>query len=273
MLTRDISLTDAILDLVDNCLDGALRVADGCDVDYSSHRVRITCSADEFRIEDDCGGIPLDIAENYAFKMGREADDDRDSTTETIGMYGVGMKRAIFKMGREADVSSRHGSDAFMVRISSAWLENKDWTPLPIVDLEDGASPDTPGTIIRVRELFPGVARSFGNEGWVAGVRNAISEHFTTFLQRGLNVEVNGEAVRPTMVRVLYSDRQNAPVPFVFQERMGSVDVSVVVGLRSAALGEVDDLEEAPEEHVGHTAGWTIFCNDRAVIVGDKGRQ
>ena len=29
MLTRDISLADAILDLLDNCLDGALRLADG----------------------------------------------------------------------------------------------------------------------------------------------------------------------------------------------------------------------------------------------------
>ena len=35
MLTRDISLVDAILDLVDNCLDGALRIANGGDVDYS----------------------------------------------------------------------------------------------------------------------------------------------------------------------------------------------------------------------------------------------
>jgi hypothetical protein len=29
MLTRDISLEDAILDLIDNCLDGALRIAKG----------------------------------------------------------------------------------------------------------------------------------------------------------------------------------------------------------------------------------------------------
>ena len=31
--TRDISLAGTILDLVDNCLDGALRLANGDDVD------------------------------------------------------------------------------------------------------------------------------------------------------------------------------------------------------------------------------------------------
>ena len=37
MLTRDISLDDAILDLIDNCLDGALRLANGDEVEYGKH--------------------------------------------------------------------------------------------------------------------------------------------------------------------------------------------------------------------------------------------
>src|SRR5512140_3362542 len=132
MLTRDISLADAILDLVDNCLDGAMRVAKGSVVDYSKHFVKIEIAEDHFSIEDNCGGIPRDVAKNYAFKMGREPDDDRDSDSETTGIYGVGMKRAIFKMGREALVRTRHGQDTFEVPITSAWLDAKGWEPLPI---------------------------------------------------------------------------------------------------------------------------------------------
>ena len=94
VLTRDISLVDAILDLVDNCLDGALRLAGKNDVDYSKHSIGIDLGANVFSIQDDCGGIPREVAKNYAFKMGREPDDMRDSDSETIGMYGVGMKRA-----------------------------------------------------------------------------------------------------------------------------------------------------------------------------------
>lgn len=125
MLTRDISLADAILDLLDNCLDGALRLAGGQEVDYTEHFVKIELADDHFSIQDNCGGIPREVAKNYAFKMGREPDDGRDSDTETIGMYGVGMKRAIFKMGREALVRTRFGKDTFEVPITSAWLDAK----------------------------------------------------------------------------------------------------------------------------------------------------
>ena len=85
--------------------------------------------------------------------MGREPDDDRDSDTETIGMYGVGMKRAIFKMGREALVRTRHGEDTFEVPITSAWLDAKSWEPLPINEPTDASEKlAEPGTTIHVSE-------------------------------------------------------------------------------------------------------------------------
>ena len=49
MLTRDISLADAILDLLDNCLDGAMRLANGGAVDYAKHFVKIEIAEDHFR--------------------------------------------------------------------------------------------------------------------------------------------------------------------------------------------------------------------------------
>ena len=64
MLTRDINLSDAILDLVDNCLDGALRLANGKAVDYAKHFVKIVFAKDQFSIEDNRGGIPRGVAKN-----------------------------------------------------------------------------------------------------------------------------------------------------------------------------------------------------------------
>src|SRR5205085_2574984 len=132
MLTRDISLDDAILDLIDNCLDGALRLAEGGEVQYRKHFVRIEFSKDKFSIEDNCGGIPREVAIKYAFKLGRDTDDTRDADSETIGMYGIGMKRALFKMGKDALVRTRHGNDTFEVHIDSDWLDAKEWSELPI---------------------------------------------------------------------------------------------------------------------------------------------
>jgi hypothetical protein len=275
MLTRDINLADAILDLLDNCLDGALRLADGGDVDYSQHFVNIELAADHFSIADNCGGIPREVAKNYAFKMGREPDDERDSQSETIGMYGVGMKRAIFKMGREALVRTRHGEDTFEVPITSAWLDAKGWDPLPINEPTEAAEKlAEPGTVIYVNELYEGVSRHFANGAFENEVRTAIAEHFTMFLQWGLKVELNGEPVEPVLVEVLVSEREDGPAPFIFQKTIDEVEVSITVGLNTGrSLGDDDDDDSGFErDRSSATAGWTVLCNDRAVIVGDKSR-
>ena len=274
MLTRDISLADAILDLVDNCLDGALRFAANGTVDYSQHVVQITLDSDVFSIKDNCGGIPRDIAKNYAFKMGREPDDQRDSDNETIGMYGVGMKRAIFKMGRQAKVCTRSEDDAFEVPIASGWLDDKQWRPLPMVNADAATRLAEPGTHILVSSLYPGVSRHFTNDAFKNELRTAISEHFTMFLQRGLRIFVNEAPAEAVHVRVLVSDGAGGPAPYVFQKAIDGVTTSIAVGLNTGR-GVPPDDDESPvfeRDRSAATAGWTVFCNDRAVIVGDKSR-
>lgn len=274
MLTRDISLVDAILDLVDNCLDGALRAAGNNQVDYSRHSVIIEMNADKFFIKDDCGGIPRDIAINYAFKMGREPDDIRDSESETIGMYGVGMKRAIFKMGRDAIVLSYHNGDKFHVPISPEWLDSKEWERLPIINSESDESFNSPGTIIEVKSLYPSVSRHFESDSFINDVKIAIGEHFTMFLQRGLKIEVNQVQVSPVRVEVLVSEAKDGPAPFIYQKVIDGVTVSITVGLNTGKSLDDDDEDtlEFERNRSASTAGWTVFCNDRAVIVGDKSR-
>ncbi len=274
MLTRDITLADAILDLVDNCLDGALRIANGSNVDYSKHFVKIRLSEKNFLIEDNCGGIPRNVARNYAFKMGREPDDDRDRENETIGMYGVGMKRAIFKMGRDAIVRTRYEDDSFEVPISSEWLDNKNWEPLPIMTIEKPTQLSSPGTVIEVQNLYPGVAKHFTNDAFINELTTSLSEHFTMFLHRGLVISVNDAPVVPVNVEVLVTDEGDGPAPYVFQKEIDEVCVSITVGLNTGR-GLPDDEDDSPDferDRSAATAGWTVLCNDRAVIVGDKSR-
>ena len=275
MLTRDISLEDAILDLIDNCLDGALRIAEEDEVNYSKHFVNINFSNEHFSVEDNCGGIPRDIAKNYAFKMGRDSDDSRDSNHQTIGMYGIGMKRAIFKMGRDAKVTTKYGQDSFEVLICSAWLNEKGWNPLPINQPNQSDDPlSEPGTKILVSSLYPSIAKFFQNPSFINDLRRAISQHFTLFLQKGLKIYINKEPVDPVKVEIIISDRDNGPAPYVFQKRIDGVGVTITVGLNLVRPYSEDDDEasEADNDRSPPTSGWTVFCNDRAVIVGDKTR-
>src|SRR4051812_30676793 len=97
MLVRDIELVPAIVDLVDNSVDGAKRITEPGENRFEGLEVRLTISPERFEIVDTCGGIPLELAQRYAFRFGRP--DDVDSAEGEVGQFGVGMKRALFKLG------------------------------------------------------------------------------------------------------------------------------------------------------------------------------
>lgn len=56
MITRDISIEDAIIDLLDNSIDGANRINQN---DYSNLYIDLTVNGNEFIIRDNCGGFSL----------------------------------------------------------------------------------------------------------------------------------------------------------------------------------------------------------------------
>lgn len=277
MLTRDIRLVDAILDLIDNCIDGALRLAGENDVEYSRHVISINVSEDYFSISDDCGGIPREIARKYAFRMGREIDDDRDSSSETIGMYGVGMKRAIFKMGKQANIKTMHLDDCFEVCIDPNWLSDKKWMPLPISTIEGDGRLTSHGTKIEITTLKTGVSQEFRDENFLGELERSISEHFTVFLEKGLEITLNGQKIDHIKIRVLANEKEDSPAPYIFCKNIDGVSVKMVMGLNSPRIvTEDEDAEDTEDNFEGKrdpaSAGWTIFCNDRAVLVGDKSR-
>src|SRR4051812_6075156 len=128
MLTRDIDLQDAILDLIDNCIDGIQRQLTSAkprnlDKPYGGFAAQLTISSKRFAIEDNCGGIPRSKAETEAFRLGRPANHKRENLP-TVGVYGIGMKRAIFKMGRKAEVTTVSDGKAFKVSISPEWMQS-----------------------------------------------------------------------------------------------------------------------------------------------------
>ncbi len=68
MLVRDIPLEQAVLDLLDNSIDGAKRINGE---DLSGRKVDIDVNAEHFRIRDNCGGFDRAEAKDYAFRFGR----------------------------------------------------------------------------------------------------------------------------------------------------------------------------------------------------------
>lgn len=133
MLTRDISLISSIVDLVDNSVDAALSLDD-----LSNRYVRLNLNCSSATIIDNCGGISYDAATNYAFKFGRPPNTP--NTPHSVGRFGVGMKRALFKMGNIFNIKSRHSSKSFEVSVNvDKWVEDdSDWT-FDISDIDHSA--------------------------------------------------------------------------------------------------------------------------------------
>ena len=190
MLTRDIALSDAILDLLDNCVDGILRskiTREGA-TPYGSYWANISIDKDCFTIEDNCGGIPWANRE-YAFKLGRPAGRQTNDDS-TIGTYGIGMKRAMFKMGEHATVYTKTNDIAYKVIIDKPWLTEESWE-LPIK--VEGNELSESVTKIVVTELLPGVSAQFIDNDFLKDLKKQISSLYAFILAKGFCVKVNGE--------------------------------------------------------------------------------
>jgi len=280
MLTRDIELQDAILDLLDNCVDGAMRQNKGKSGSkkhpYKGFTAWIDFDGNSFTLKDNCGGIPRSLAEDYAFRMGRQ-DANRDPELPTVGVYGIGMKRAIFKMGRAATVTSQTETDeGFVVEIDSNWLTDDNNWNLPIEASPDAL--DRPGTIIEVTELMDGISRLLSNDtDFHKELEKAISAYYGYIIEKGFTVILNGKKVAPVQVELLFdndsSDKKEGIIPYGYKfVSDDGISVELVVGLYKSLPTEAEEQEALVGSPTTERAGWTIVCNDRVVLYADKSR-
>jgi hypothetical protein len=119
-LTQDVSLQTCILDLIDNSFDSYVRNG------LTDRRIiKITIAKDRFELYDNCGGIDKDHLKNNVFKFGAE---NTNTTNPTLGMYGIGLKRSIFKIGNLINIQTDDGKNLSTINLNvPLWQESKDW--------------------------------------------------------------------------------------------------------------------------------------------------
>ena len=285
MLTRDIELKDAILDLLDNCVDGILRQLkddEGAEstnpkVPYEGYWAKISANTKEFSIQDNCGGIPRDIAVEKVFRLGRpKSDRERDKDIGTIGMYGIGMKRAIFKMGKHSTVISQHGGDAYCVVIPEEWLNDDDSWTLPLDEIANESERlDVDGTLITVKSLHSQIANQFdtNSQPFLTELKSEIANLFTLIIKKGFTVWLNDEIINPVDLDILIpKDWSQDPAiqPYVYKEVFEKVGINLAVGFyrELASASELESGYKVPRRT--DSAGLTIICNERVVLHHDK---
>lgn len=272
MLTRDIELDDAILDLIDNSVDGAMRNSgnQNSKFPYQGFRVELDISEAGFAISDNCGGIPDDRLE-AAFRLGRPLSE-LDADLPTIGMYGIGMKRSIFKMGLEAFVESSSSDGVRKVTYSRKWLdddtENSDneWE----LEIERGRARKKHGVDVIIPTLRSDIKRSFSNIKFIEEVKSKISSHFGYIILRGFQIKVNGNEIKPNTLQLYYyNGRKNNINPYDYVTHKNGVRIRVTVGFYRP-LPRQEEIDDDQESSFSKSdAGISVICNDRVILPND----
>jgi hypothetical protein len=261
MLVRDIPLNRAVIDLVDNSVDGAKRIREGAGFD--GLWIRIEVKPDHFRIADNCGGIPVDVARDYAFRFGRPKD--APAIAGSIGQFGVGMKRTFFKLGRFLCVESTSANSYFTMEIDTEeWKSrqsgerDEDWH-FEFKKLEEGISvpPEKQGTIIEIAGLHTSVAESFGQEPFISRLAQEIAVAHAMSMDNGLSITVNEIPLRHDPLELLSSDLVKPAHLELLYDKVGPkpVRVKLYAGIAGRSKEE---------------GGWYVFCNGRMVLRADQ---
>lgn len=257
MLTRDIGLSRSILDLADNSVDGARKLRNSGD--YSEMTIRIEVNKDFFKISDNCGGMSIEVARNYAFRFGR--DESTPALAHSIGQFGVGMKRALFKMGKKFEIESVTSNSRFTVDIDvEEWRSRpNDWTfEFKDIDHEE-QNPETIGTTITITELYENVSQDFNLSSFLSNLKEELEDAQRVNMSSGLTITLNSIPLHHDPLLLLSSDLIKPVYRTInYTEKDGkAVICKIYAGV----------VAERSEDN-----GWYIFCNGRSILEADQSK-
>lgn len=266
MLTRDVQLTRAIIDLLDNCIDGAKRLRPNGNFD--GLWVRVELDEQKFSIADNCGGIPVKIARDYAFRFGRPKG--AEDTPGSMGLFGVGMKRTFFKLGNFFEVKSRCATEEFDLQVDVAeWVNRPEEDPnnwhfqFNSVRTEITPSADSEhGTDIEVTQLHRSISSAFALENFQTQLVPEIKAAHMLSIQRGLGITVNRVPVQFEKPSLLSSEQVQPAVSELAFDRQ-QIDGKGGEGVKVKLIAGLS-------ERIFQDGGWYIFCNGRLILRADK---
>jgi hypothetical protein len=256
MLVRDIDLRAAIIDLVDNSIDGARDAGrkGGKEGSLNGFSLQIKTGSDRLELVDNCGGISLKDAREYAFRFGKHRNKKIDNS---IGQFGVGMKRAFFKLGSAFTVTSTTAKSRFVLPVDvEQWRSKPGWSfVLKEVEEKRQKAKDI-GTAIRIEPLLPTVAAEVAADRFSTDLLDEIVARHQEAINEGFELSVDDmKAVRMPAELLLSSEIVPAQDRFEVNGEGPPVRVLLVCGIGESRPGQ---------------AGWDVLCNGRTVLRSDQ---
>ena len=238
-LIRDVSIMDAILDLADNSVDGYIRHGF-----KNKEEIKITLNHSEFTIYDTCGGINLAKARDEVFRFGITSSD-----SGTVGVYGIGMKRSIFKLGKLCVIESDDLTNYFKVIIDvNEWQNDNNWN-LKFKEIKPSSGKHF--TKVRITQLKDEVSKEFASSSFQNSLIDRIQKTYYLFMKEKINITFNKRLI-PLFELVIGFSKNVKPAHV--NVKLNSVDVKMTAGVHP-------DYKNP---------GWYVFFNERLIILGDS---
>lgn len=246
-IIADYDLNKSICELIDNAFDmwtrnrrsGPVNIA----VTLDRHENRIV-------VEDDAGGIEKD---NLTFIVG-PGQSGSNATDDTIGIFGVGTKRAVVALAKDVRITTRvQGGNTYQIEFDEKWIDEEEWAlPLfQVADMQEGT------TRVELARLRVGIDPE--EERLLRGHLGATYAKFLTMPEVGLTL--NGERIEPR-----FFNQWSYPPKFEPRRYHGSMQSPAG---REVVLEVLAGLSNESSPTTGEY-GVYFYCNDRLVAPAMK---
>lgn len=269
-LTRDISIEACVFDLIDNSIDAARNTmiklypelaGNVLPESYDGFKIEIDVDGDSFLISDNCGGITVRHLETSVLRFG-----ERSSHHMGIGVFGVGLNRALFRIGKVTNLESDTGLERSVLNFNTEeYLSTSSWHLKAMKHPSKGIV----GTKIAISMLSNETSQLFAGNDWVEKMIAEAGRRYGRFIDKGLLIKFNKIEVDSLIIRI------RPDSPYGIDTKFFKVSEEISVHIESGQhLHHKFSAEEgySKSRNTGLTGefGWNVFCNERAVLISDK---
>lgn len=246
-IIADYDVNKAICELVDNAIDlwtigkRKTNISIGIRLDPSQQRIDVV---------DNAGGIS---EADLAFVIAPGYSKNQDSY-ETIGIFGVGTKRAVVALAQDVKIRTRQRADCYLVEFDDSWIQQSETWNLPVYRVAPIAEDTTQIELLKLRKPI--------TDEVIEQLIDHLSSTYAIFLKDSrFALSVNGK-------RIPAKTFENWAFPPDFEPRIYVGRIPTVDGTQvttKVTAGLITESSPAGGEY-----GVYFYCNDRLVVKGLK---
>jgi hypothetical protein len=239
-IISDYDFKTSISELVDNAIDLWMLAGRAkplfIDVLLDAERQFISVS-------DDAGGVKQDELRLLVVPGGSRNDPD----AETIGIFGVGGKRAGIALGEQVEIRTRYKrQQSYQLDINKEWLDIDEWE-MPVYSIPNIEPGTTRVEVSRLRKPL--------SEANVSDITVHLQETYAWFLHEDCTIAVNGTPLASIDFDHWAYPEGFAPRAIGFKITLGSEQVEATI-----TAGLITDRNSETENY-----GVYVYCNHRLI--------